>query len=205
MVGSLPLLPFSKCLCAAFGEDLVWGQEGRARRGQKELLHFLLVCSSIPKRRRRFTALSRFAADVFCPAASTFPAAFCSFCFFIHLCTWPRWMPCTWCMHTCLKSGSDVGLPQSKKKQIFHPRQLTVTTANRAAPAGSTVRIPESVRMFSINAEEREGKQTRDAQTQAAMLIPPQTRAKVQKQKIGEATAANHRSSAHPPPYNSHL
>lgn len=59
--------------------------------------------------------------------------------------------------------------------------------------------------MFSINAEEREGKQTRDAQTQAAMLIPPQTRAKVQKQKIGEATAANHRSSAQPPPYNSHL
>lgn len=41
MVGSLPLLPFSKCLCAAFGQDLVWGQEGHTHRGQKEFLHFL--------------------------------------------------------------------------------------------------------------------------------------------------------------------
>lgn len=53
--------------------------------------------------------------------------------------------------------------------------------------------------MFSINTEERDGKQTRNVQTNAAMLIPPQTRAKVQKQPIGEAAAANHCSSAEPP------
>lgn len=53
--------------------------------------------------------------------------------------------------------------------------------------------------MFSMNAEERDGKQTGDAQTDAEVLIPPQTRAKVQKQPTGEAAAANRCSSSELP------
>lgn len=72
MVGSLALLAFSKCLCAVFGEEPVWEQEGCTRRGHKE---FLVSPTFGPFKDTESELWSRSAADVFSPAASTFLAS----------------------------------------------------------------------------------------------------------------------------------
>lgn len=124
MVGSLAVLPFSKCLCAVFGEDPVWGLTGHARRGQKGFLHFLLLKSQtlVRGRRRRFGF-----TGVFCPAAK--PSRSLKRCFvhrlllYFHrlsLCARPRCTPCTCCLQTSLKSGSDAWLPQPKSRFSTH-------------------------------------------------------------------------------------